>query len=116
YLHQLDRVQGAAHYEIGDDRARQLPAGVAARVSGYLGTEHVREDAGGRGTQSVPRERVMQLVDAGGKDLPVLMLVNAVDDERLLQSAALGARGLVLRGHKSQIEHSIRTEWTDLNA
>ena len=69
-----------------------------------------------RDARSVPLERVMQLVDASGKDLPVLMLVDAVDDERLLQITTLGARGVVLRGHKSQIEHSVRAEWTDLHA
>jgi EF-P beta-lysylation protein EpmB len=49
YLHQLDRVQGAAHFEVGDDEARRLHAGLAARLSGYLVPRLVREVAGDPG-------------------------------------------------------------------
>ena len=49
YLHQLDRVQGAAHFEVPDDRARQLHAALAARLSGYLVPRLVREVAGDPG-------------------------------------------------------------------
>lgn len=49
YLHQLDRVQGAAHFEVDDDRALQLHAGLAARLSGYLVPRLVREVAGDTG-------------------------------------------------------------------
>ncbi|MCE7032812.1 EF-P beta-lysylation protein EpmB [Lysobacter sp. GX 14042] len=49
YLHQLDRVQGAAHFEVDDARARQLHAGLAARLSGYLVPRLVREVAGDPG-------------------------------------------------------------------
>jgi EF-P beta-lysylation protein EpmB len=52
YLHQLDRVQGAAHFEVGDDEARALHAALAARLSGYLVPRLVREvvgDSGKRG-------------------------------------------------------------------
>ncbi len=49
YLHQLDRVEGAAHFEVDDARARQLHAGLAARLSGYLVPKLVREVAGDPG-------------------------------------------------------------------
>lgn len=49
YLHQLDRVQGAAHFEVPDDRARALHAALAARVSGYLVPRLVREVVGDSG-------------------------------------------------------------------
>ncbi|MGQ4659694.1 EF-P beta-lysylation protein EpmB [Lysobacter sp. F6437] len=49
YLHQLDRVQGAAHFEVGDDRARALHASLAARLSGYLVPRLVREIPGDSG-------------------------------------------------------------------
>ncbi|TWI11904.1 EF-P beta-lysylation protein EpmB [Lysobacter ruishenii] len=49
YLHQLDRVQGAAHFEVDDDRARALHAGLAKRLSGYLVPRLVREVAGDPG-------------------------------------------------------------------
>lgn len=49
YLHQLDRVQGAAHFEVSDDDARRLHQGVAERLSGYLVPRLVREVAGDPG-------------------------------------------------------------------
>jgi EF-P beta-lysylation protein EpmB len=49
YLHQLDRVQGAAHFEVDDDEARRLHAALAARLSGYLVPRLVREVAGDPG-------------------------------------------------------------------
>jgi len=49
YLHQLDRVQGAAHFEVSDDDARRLHAALAARLSGYLVPKLVREVAGDPG-------------------------------------------------------------------
>lgn len=46
YLHQLDRVAGAAHFQVGDDRARALHAGLRERLPGYLLPRLVREIAG----------------------------------------------------------------------
>ncbi len=49
YLHQLDRVQGAAHFEVPDDEAIRLHAALMGRVSGYLVPKLVREVAGDPG-------------------------------------------------------------------
>jgi EF-P beta-lysylation protein EpmB len=46
YLHMLDRVRGAAHYEVAEDEARRLMRECAARLPGYLLPRLVREDAG----------------------------------------------------------------------
>ena len=46
YLHQLDRVAGAAHFEVDDARALALHAALAARLPGYLLPRLVREVAG----------------------------------------------------------------------
>src|SRR5690348_16659784 len=46
YLHQLDRVQGAAHFEVDDARARALVEGMRQRLPGYLVPRLVREIAG----------------------------------------------------------------------
>lgn len=46
YLHQLDRVQGAAHFEVDDARALALVDAVRARLPGYLVPRLVREVAG----------------------------------------------------------------------
>ncbi|MGH8079175.1 MAG: EF-P beta-lysylation protein EpmB [Lysobacter sp.] len=49
YLHQLDRVQGSAHFEITDEAARALHRALAARISGYLVPKLVREVTGDPG-------------------------------------------------------------------
>jgi EF-P beta-lysylation protein EpmB len=46
YLHQLDPVRGAAHFRVGDRRARRIMAEVAARLPGYLVPRLVRERPG----------------------------------------------------------------------
>ncbi|MFW6092428.1 MAG: EF-P beta-lysylation protein EpmB [Pseudomonadota bacterium] len=46
YLHLLDRVRGAAHFEVDEPRARHLHAELRARLPGYLVPRLVREDAG----------------------------------------------------------------------
>jgi EF-P beta-lysylation protein EpmB len=43
YLHQLDRVAGTAHFEVGDAQALALHRGMAARLPGYLLPRLVRE-------------------------------------------------------------------------
>lgn len=62
YLHQLDRVAGAAHFEVDDVRARGLHAALAARLSGYLVPRLVREVAGDPGKRALgPFETPPQL-------------------------------------------------------
>jgi len=46
YLHQLDRVAGAAHFDVDDGRALALHAALTARLPGYLVPKLVRETAG----------------------------------------------------------------------
>jgi EF-P beta-lysylation protein EpmB len=49
YLHQLDRVAGAAHFLVDDARARTLHAAMHARLPGYLLPRLVQEIAGDPG-------------------------------------------------------------------
>ncbi|HEY7887546.1 MAG TPA: EF-P beta-lysylation protein EpmB [Steroidobacteraceae bacterium] len=46
YLHALDRVRGAAHFAVPDERARALAGQLAARLPGYLVPRLVREEPG----------------------------------------------------------------------
>jgi len=46
YLHQLDRVQGSAHFEVDDTRALALVEAVRHRLPGYLVPKLVREVGG----------------------------------------------------------------------
>lgn len=54
YLHQLDRVLGAAHFEVPDEVALRLHRDLAARLSGYLVPRLVREVAGDPGKRPLP--------------------------------------------------------------
>ena len=46
YLHLPDRVRGTAHFEVPEAKARELVAGLTARLSGYLVPRLVREVPG----------------------------------------------------------------------
>lgn len=46
YLHQLDRVQGASHFEVPEEEGRQLIAALRSQLSGYAIPAYVREISG----------------------------------------------------------------------
>jgi L-lysine 2,3-aminomutase len=46
YLHLLDRVAGAAHFEVDEARALEIMASLQARLPGYLVPRLVREVEG----------------------------------------------------------------------
>lgn len=46
YLHQLDRVTGTAHFEVGDEEAMRLVEGLRTRLPGYAVPRLVREVPG----------------------------------------------------------------------
>jgi EF-P beta-lysylation protein EpmB len=54
YLHLLDRVRGAAHFEVPEATARRLVGELAASLSGYLVPRLVREVPGGPAKIPVP--------------------------------------------------------------
>lgn len=53
YLHQLDRVAGAAHFEVPEAVGRRLVETLAARLPGYLVPRYVREVPGAPGKLSL---------------------------------------------------------------
>jgi L-lysine 2,3-aminomutase len=46
YLHQLDRVRGAAHFEVNDIQASAIMETLRQRLPGYLVPRLVREQPG----------------------------------------------------------------------
>ena len=48
YLHLLDKVQGAAHFDVAESRGRALVGEIGARLPGYLVPTLVRETPGAR--------------------------------------------------------------------
>jgi L-lysine 2,3-aminomutase len=49
YLHMLDRARGTAHFEVSDERARQLMTTLRESLPGYLVPKLVREEPGAPG-------------------------------------------------------------------
>ncbi|GAB3726814.1 EAL domain-containing protein [Luteimonas pelagia] len=90
----------------------EAAADLAAAVTGQpLDLVLVARDA-----KAVPLDQVMQCVDVSGKDLPVLVAVDTLDEHMLLQAVDAGARGVVLRGRPDHLLSAVRSEWTDLEA
>ncbi len=57
YLHQLDRVQGAAHFAVSDPDALQLHEHMEQQLPGYLLPRLVRETQGARSKQTLLRSQ-----------------------------------------------------------
>jgi EF-P beta-lysylation protein EpmB len=54
YLHQLDRTQGAAHFEVPISVGRELMRKLGATLPGYLVPKYVQEIPGGTGKEFIP--------------------------------------------------------------
>lgn len=54
YLHQLDKVQGAQHFDISTEKARHLYQALHAQLPGYLVPRLVKEEAGMSGKTFLP--------------------------------------------------------------
>ena len=64
----------------------------------------------------VPAANVLQQVATSGKDLPVLLLVDEIDEAGVLEAMTVGARGVVLRRRNDHIVSVVQAEWSDLGA
>ncbi|GAB2514074.1 EAL domain-containing response regulator [Lysobacter humi (ex Lee et al. 2017)] len=69
-----------------------------------------------RNAAALPATTVLQNVAASGKDLPVLLLVDEIDEAGVLEATGLGARGVVLRRRIDHVVSTVRAEWADLEA
>lgn len=69
-----------------------------------------------RDAKSLPLALVAQAVSASGKDLPMLLVVDSVDDAAMLLALEHRARGLVLRGRIDHVQATVQAEWADLEA
>ena len=66
YLHLLDRVAGAAHFNVDDARAQRLMDTLAARLPGYLVPRLARESAGENAKQVMGHRAVAATFESGG--------------------------------------------------
>ncbi|MGY4515668.1 EAL domain-containing protein [Lysobacter sp. HA18] len=100
-------------------------AGIAVRPSRPENADELAHQVGqqspdlvllDRKAKLVSADAVLQQVATSGKDLPVLLLVDEIDEAGVLEAMSLGARGVVLRRRNDHIVNIVQTEWSDLEA
>ncbi|WP_411832259.1 EAL domain-containing protein [Pseudoxanthomonas mexicana] len=69
-----------------------------------------------RSATGIPLATVLSQVDASGKDIPVIVLADAVNENDLITDLAAGARAVAVRGHHDHLIQVLRREWSDLDA
>lgn len=69
-----------------------------------------------RSAKGIPLATVLSQVDASGKDIPVIVLADAISEADLLADQAAGARAIALRGRPEHVLTVLRREWADLDA
>jgi multidomain signaling protein FimX len=67
-------------------------------------------------SQSLPLAEVLQQVVSSGKDLPVVAVVDALDEAAFVEALGNGARAIALRHKPQQLLATVRTQWEDLEA
>jgi len=65
---------------------------------------------------AMPLEQVRAQVAASGKDLPLLLLVDRIDEAAVLATLGGGARALVLKHRPEHLLEILKREWADLDA
>ena len=69
-----------------------------------------------RTAKGIPLATVLAQVDGSGKDIPVIVLADAITETDLLADQAAGARAVALRGRPDHVLTVLRREWADLDA
>ncbi|WP_305804573.1 EAL domain-containing protein [Stenotrophomonas sp. YIM B06876] len=67
-------------------------------------------------SQSIPLLLVTQQIAASGKDIPMILLADRIEENELVESVANGIRAIVLRQRPEHLLAVVRNEWTDLQA
>lgn len=68
-----------------------------------------------RTAQALPLDSVLAQVSASGKDIPVVVLADVLDEAALLHDLAHGARAVALRGRNEHLIETLLSEWADLD-
>ncbi len=66
--------------------------------------------------QSIPLLQVTQQIAASGKDIPMILLAEAVNESEWVEASANGFRAVALRHRPEHLLAVVRNEWTDLHA
>ncbi|MET0891778.1 EAL domain-containing protein [Stenotrophomonas sp. SAM-B] len=66
--------------------------------------------------QSIPLLQVTQQIAASGKDIPMILLAESINENEWVEAGANGIRAIALRHRPEHLLAVVRTEWTDLHA
>ncbi|MCY7313264.1 MAG: response regulator, partial [Pseudoxanthomonas sp.] len=69
-----------------------------------------------KSSRAVPLPAVLSQVAASGKDIPVIALVDAIDESAVIGDLTLGARAVALRGRNEHMLAVLLSEWADLQS
>ena len=68
------------------------------------------------GSQAISLSAVAQQIAASGKDVPVILLVDRIEEDTLVEASASGIRALALRQRPGHLLAVVRDQWVDLQA
>ncbi|WP_242107237.1 GGDEF/EAL domain-containing response regulator [Luteimonas aquatica] len=94
--------------------ARPLRPGSTEELAAMIGAQSVDLVLAAQRARGIAFAETVQHVVASGKDIPVIAIVDGIDDASFLEAHAAGARNIVLRHKPQQLLTVVRAEWRDL--
>ncbi|MFL9582198.1 GGDEF/EAL domain-containing response regulator [Stenotrophomonas sp. AB1(2024)] len=99
-------------------------SGIAVRPARPQNAEELAQIVGGQPidlvlaapAQSIPLLQVTQQIAASGKDIPMILLAEAINETEWVEASANGIRAVALRSRPEHLLAVVRNEWTDLHA
>lgn len=88
----------------------------AEELAGMLAAQPIDLVLAAKSSRAVPLPAVLSQVSASGKDIPVIALVDAIDESAVIGDLALGARAVALRGRNEHMLAVLLSEWADLQS
>ncbi len=88
----------------------------ADELGNMLASQPVDMVLAAKSAQVLPLATVLGQVSANSKDIPVIVLADALDETEFVRDLAGGARAVVLRSNNEHVIAVLRTQWDDLGA
>ena len=81
-----------------------------------LATQPIDLVLAAKSSRAISLQAVLAQVAASGKDIPVVALVESIDEAGLIGDLSLGARAVALRGRNDHVLSVLQSQWVDLDA
>ncbi|WP_149193326.1 EAL domain-containing response regulator [Luteimonas suaedae] len=95
---------------------RPLRPASADELATMLGSQSIDLVLASQTSGAIPLAEVAQRVQSSGKDIPLIAVVDAIDDDTFAETHGLGVRRIALRGKPQLLLTAVRDEWADLDA